>query len=375
MVSKRDIQELEVIIGAVVSLSANANADGKWAQKALVVIKEMDQKIQTHYLNALKDEPLRRQVRFFQALLTRQSDQLFSRGVVMDKTNAEGAALQTVLEGIEAVLKKQKSMYGSFFDVSQPVSHYFLSLLRADLKFLFQNLYEELPESGGEIKELLDAIRIALEQLMIAEHGNRPSYEDLKHITYFMQMLTNAGKHSDALITFHNLMKENLNAPEVIAWYQKTTLATFSVLNEHEQRSFIEAEEHKWLSVAVSPIQLNAHLPNGPEQLLAWLSKLKHQKVLDDHITGRTDRLPLSLSVAQFGLFLRLCYLTGCFHEQNISELLRFFIRHFNSKKQEHISKQSLAKAFYSAEFSTAVSGRAWLQRMIDHLNKKYFPK
>ena len=88
-----------------------------------------------------------------------------------------------------------------------------------------------------------------------------------------------------------------------------------------------------------------------------------------------TARMPLNLSVGQFGLFIRLCYLEGCFPVNNISDILRFFTFHFETKKQLNISVNSFRRAFYGADQANAAIIRDFLQRMLNHLDKTYFPK
>jgi len=54
---------------------------------------------------------------------------------------------------------------------------------------------------------------------------------------------------------------------------------------------------------------------------------------------------------------------------------MRFFTRHFTSKKQGRISIKSFNHAFYSKDQVTAAIVLDYLQKMVTYVNKVYFHK
>jgi len=84
-------------------------------------------------------------------------------------------------------------------------------------------------------------------------------------------------------------------------------------------------------------------------------------------------KVPLTLSVAQFSMFIRICYRTGCFSLNNAAEIIRFFATNFTTKRQDAVSVKSFTKGFYSMDQTAAAVIRDFLQRMIALINKTYF--
>ena len=110
------------------------------------------------------------------------------------------------------------------------------------------------------------------------------------------------------------------------------------------------------------------------------LEKWLNEYIKEEHLhldlleMNFSNKIELKLTVAQLALLIRLLYEEGVFAMKNIAGLLRFFSRHFMSKKQEHISYGSMNKLYYSGDQFTGYAVRELLLRMVAKINKMFFP-
>jgi hypothetical protein len=120
---------------------------------------------------------------------------------------------------------------------------------------------------------------------------------------------------------------------------------------------------------------LQLHSRATTADLTHWHGQLTAIRRPETGFAGEPEQLALTLPVPQFALFIRLFQLAGCFREANLARIHRFFTTHFTSKRQDHISPKSFAKAFYGADQSTAAMVRGALQQMLQFIDQHYFPK
>lgn len=376
---KPETYRLEAVIGELFTARTEWDADlaAAWHIRALETLHQLKKRIASSFLNAPKDTALRRHLHYHQSLLTELSDRLFKR--LNDRATAPGhdhAHVAHLLEDIEASLRKAQRYFSGFFDDLHPLTRYRQQQQLGQLRLRLNAL--QSPYDDPELVSLLGVISRSLEQLLAGDEYVQPSYQDEFQVNRFLALTsrTLAAPGINAAALFDRLYLENFNSSPFAEWYQQQLLHALSVTDPQGRDSKLAAEAQRLSITGNRPrAAFDRQREDITETLPAWLSRLRDRDPSQGKGDSAAYRLPLDLSVAQFGHFLRLCYLTGCFHEQNISEVLRFFVQHFTSKKQDHISAKSLAKAFYGAEQTTAASSRAWLQRMIDHINKKYFPK
>ncbi|QXV66795.1 hypothetical protein INP83_06835 [Mucilaginibacter sp. 21P] len=337
-----------------------------WRDRMLKAIEDLQKRLSGQFLNALKEQPLKRYLHFHQRYLIHLSDRLTdlrSQSAGLSSTIAN--VINEVLEGIEKVLDNAKEHFGEGFDLSASVSLYHKER-SAQIRYSFS-----IPNCDQRTYGLLEAVANTLNELTEPNTQRKPTYYEMlfahKISSIIAQLLTMTA--IDSRLLFDRLYMENFNAPAFALWYQQDVLESISGLDGAARKQFLNQEINRLLLTGIPPRQgFHEDRLSINEELTRWVVKVA---TLD---TGAVQQLPLDLSVTQIGLFIRLCQQTGCFHEQSISGLLRFFVRHFTSKKQTHISQKSLAKAFYNADQTTAATCRAWLQRMIDQINKRYFP-
>ncbi len=343
----------------------------EWRNGMLTSANELEQRLLMRYLNASKDQPLKRYISFHQRHLITLSDRLFDFQHQKAGTKADkGSEVTDIFLRIEKILENAASFMGRDFDLSVTVSRF----RRESLSRCWRTI--KISNSDQVDLGLLEAISTSLNNLFDPSNERRPTYHELLYAEKIKGIIENllTDPKIDTNRLFDRLYQENFNAPAFGLWYQQHFLEKISVLEAADRNSMLDIEFKRLQLIGIPFIRaFHEDRASISEELTGWISKLKSS--FKDFPTAHRQSLPLELSVAQLGLFIRLCYLTGCFHENNISGVLRFFVEHFTSKKQAHISKKSLAKAFYSADQGTAATCRAWLLLMVDQINKRYFPK
>ncbi|WP_127707051.1 hypothetical protein [Mucilaginibacter limnophilus] len=346
-----------------------------WHDRVLLALDTLEQQINARYFGPAGDPSIRRYLRYHRTAITLLSDRMFTF-LQDDIAGPTATLLKDVLQHLETAISNLGHRYPDASGSTIPATAYYRHTVLDDFQrksALILSIFAD-----DQTRELWTAIGYSLEELLQPSSGIRYDHAELGRISKFAELIVReAGLPTfDAHRLFRLAYMENLNTSKVAVWYQEQFLHEISRLSAAALESRFLREERRLLLHGVAPkTAFDPRRESLSDQLPAWLQKLRKQQVTDSDKTTGIARLSLELSVAQLGLFLRLCYLTGCFHEHNISALLRFVSRHFISKKQDHISLKSLAKAFYNAELSTAASNRAWLQRMIDRINQKYFPK
>jgi hypothetical protein len=123
--------------------------------------------------------------------------------------------------------------------------------------------------------------------------------------------------------------------------------------------------------------------PNIKSMLETWLNDKIAAAILQPAkdvayghslLESNADKMTLNQSVAQIGCLTRLLYEESYYTSQSVTDIFKFLVRHYRSKKQQQISVGSLSKEYYAVNQVTAAVVRDLLQRMIARLNKNYFP-
>lgn len=110
------------------------------------------------------------------------------------------------------------------------------------------------------------------------------------------------------------------------------------------------------------------------EIAMAVISNKKEKTTPPDKEYAVTEKLVLNLSVAQIACLVKVLYEEGIYGSVSITDILKFTVTHFRSKRQQQISNGSLSKEYYSVSQVTAAVVKDILTKMIQRINKNYFP-
>lgn len=321
-----------------------------------------------------KDHVIRRYVQFHQAGLTMLSDLVFQQLKKAGDPLIPGKSglLVRALDTLQELLDFTGRQFYPYFDRYHAISHYASDLASTHFRSKIEMLAPLLERQPVD-QALITAFFLSMEECLDQLRYQPVTYEQvnymdrlLKHIQLQLTEQSVDTKHFAGL-----LYRYNFNSTYFEGWYRKYLLSNHGgTLADHGSSPAIEP--------VIQPFGISANRKPIDVLLREWAAVVGPNAAPAKRVNARESKLlklPLVLSVPQLALFVRLCYLDGCFQISNISHIMRFFTGHFESKKQSQISLKSFNHAFYTSDQGTAAIVRDFLRRMIIIIDKTYFPQ
>ncbi|WP_141814156.1 hypothetical protein [Arcticibacter tournemirensis] len=282
------------------------------------------------------------------------------------------------LNFLEAVLEELGRLAPEIL-MQIPVTQYSQPNLIVELKgrYKFFELHLDQLDIDDDLKNL---VKKGLNQLIQKREIN------LMNVEYSRNLMTAVtAKEKLDTATFRRLLfLYGFNLPEFFLY----CISSYKDVMEntpglHEQLEMLMTEQDKLDSLLVNcKIQMLTDVASINKQLRGFLSekkqyvkqmlKLRRAMLKDDQLAKSMIRLKINMSVAQFGLFIRVQIEKGLLLKENIGELFNFFAAHFYTHQTMFISAESLRKKSTDVEFSTAQKLKAHLIAMLNWLNENY---
>jgi len=334
--------------------------------------------------SAVKEHVLIRYVQYHQAGITSLSN-LISMKIPDAYFQGIGDQVHhlyfAIVADLEDLLRFLKQGFYKYFDIDHRVSNDRCRKQATQILLLLEETKAAFSETNID-RLLADAILVSVKNKIRDAKQFGISYRQLDYCQSLLSTIREKLEENSGLSTdefAQELYRQNFNSYHFNQWFQVSLSAIINAASENKREKIIfrEIELLKLIFVERDKI-FEPELPPVDEQLLPWLEQFLPAQIKNNpnkilKYNGH-HRMPLQFSVIQFALFVRLCYLEGCFHINNISDIFRFFTQHFETKKQLNISFKSFARAFYGVDQATAAVVRDFLQRMINTINKIYFP-
>jgi hypothetical protein len=375
----------EVVNGDAVSAGEFSVADISGRLRAISgACSALKDKWVHELFSAVKEHVLNRYVQYHQAGITSLSNTMSMK---IPDAYFQGIGDQVhhlyyaILADLEDLLRFLKQGFYKYFDIDYRVSRELCRVQAEQILSLLEESKAAFSRTNID-KVLADAIALSVKNKIADAKQSGISYRELDYCRALLDMIIEKLKENSGLSTdgfARELYRQNFNSYHFNQWYQHHLSAIINAATENRKENIILQEIQLLKMIFVEREKIfEPELPPVNEQLLPWLGQF-----LPAQIKGSPNdllkynghhRMPLQFSVTQLALFVRLCYLEGCFHINNISDILRFFTQHFETKKQLNISFKSFARAFYGVDQATAAVVRDFLQRMINTINKIYFP-
>jgi hypothetical protein len=174
------------------------------------------------------------------------------------------------------------------------------------------------------------------------------------------------------------LIRSNFNNLSFFVYYQDTIRNALGDFRDtHDRLNYLV--EQKLEAVSSPEVKNVAYDPSWPSiknMIGNWLMEeiLITEKSLSKGIEVVAPKIPLEMSVAHLSCLIRLLYEESVFATQNLQFIFKCFAGHYQSKRQAIISPGSLSKEFYSIDQHTAARVRDLLQRMVQRINRNFFP-
>lgn len=387
---KSELNRLEKLIGEIVDGERNSGNDThrkelrekiKSAVENCALVKE---KLLQQLFGPLKEHAIARYIQYHQAGITSLSNQVslsIPFPYIQDSKSENHQDLALLLNSLEDLLQFLRRGFYKYFDHDHEVS---IVYCQTRTELIRQVLAGVVTELGSRDVDplLISAIETSVDIQITDARLSGISYRKLDYCKYILNIIKghiNIHSPGSTIEIARKLYSQNFNSYHFNQWYQDYLSSIINAAAD-DKREAIILQEIKLLKLTFVERKkiFDPGLPAIADQLLPWLQQLvpgsPTLNLKDILIMNGHNRMPLQFSVTQFALFIRLCYLEGCFHVNNISDILRFFTQHFETKKQLNISFKSFARSFYCADQPTAAVVRDFLQRMINTINKIYFP-
>jgi hypothetical protein len=358
---KPELQRLEKIIAEISdSTFRNKRRTPRFEAEKMKLLNDERQRLKERWAHAVftaaKEPAVKRYIQFHQACITNLSAEI-TRIMLSPLEQAAGAGPSrhfylSVLAELELLLAYLKDGFYAYFDEDQRLTSYHAAKQAVAIRELLHEL-KKTPRPDKTDPAMMDAIYNSLQEFAVDMENNKLSYRQAEQVARLLRVLQPVQDWNTAELTT-TLYRYNLRTGAFVAWFRHWLAQKMKKLPASDRKLFFEQ-----IGYDEKP------RPSGEgREPSGW-------EVQQEEPAGR---LPLTLSVAQFGLLVRLLQLAGCFPDTNISRIQRFFTGHFATKKQTDISNKSFSRAFYSSSQTTAAVVRDLLHRMIIYIDKTWFP-
>jgi hypothetical protein len=384
---RSEIIQLQESVSALLennSVATNTSYQHKLAEQVTYVQNlcvGLKKKWTHELLSSAKEPVIKRYVQFHQAGIVQLSDRISAQVPALNLTD-EASIIQRqaylqVNASLEEVLDFLRHQFYQYFDIDHKATFYYCQLLKVKVSIFEPDLkaYDHPAVDNSLIKVLLTSVEEIVTEGEVSGISFRLAEQTLKLARFTHQLLFfgNNATTATLLLAFY---QQNVNTFHFYHWYQVYLSDQLAVLKDEKDKQVALAQEVEALSgIFVSPDKaLQPELPATDTFIKQWLQEQINPKSGQTKRSAGTNQLPLNLSVPQFALFIRICYKTSCFPVENVAMITRFFTEHFTTKKQPHISHKSFGRAFYNLDQPAAAVVRDFLQKMLNYLNKTYFP-
>lgn len=384
---RSEIYELESAVDSILFkertvLNANYHEEvANQVSHVQTICSDLKKKWTHELLSSAKDQVIKRYVQYHQAGIIQLSDKVSRKVPALDFSEDEPVATKAInhniLAHLENLLEFLRSNFYQYFDIDHKSSINNCDLLNQKIA-AFEPLLRSY-QSDSAIKSLITCILDTVHEILADGLVSGISYRQADHCFHLIQMthqLLSTRSETTIKTLYMALYQQNMNSLFFFNWYQTfVTEQVANIADKKNKEEFINNELRAVINIYVSADKsIQPELPSTDVHIIPWLQEQV------SHHSGRTVnnrisfQLPLNLSVPQFALFVRIFHKIGCFPLENVALITRFFTDHFTTKKQPHISRKSFGRAFYSLDQSAAAVVRDLLQKMLNYLNKTYFP-
>lgn len=337
-----------------------------------------------HEIYAFEDERhLERYIQLHQQELIRLTDQL--AGAVNKNEDPYYYELyRHTCQAIEELLTFIERHFTKYFDQDTKAPESYIKLAGSDIVKVFGNLQERLKGLNTDTN-LIDLVLHPMRKFIELIPSGQISYRKIIYIREIQKEIqriidsTNPVNIDDGLRS--ELLYLNYNAIKYFRYY--TTFIVTQVENVDSSSARIERLSYFLKMVNQTQVKpdvgYNRAIHSLKEQLSEWLLEEifyleKMHKLNEKNASGMalTDdfKLKTEMSVSQIAYMLRVFIEIKLIHNKNVSEVIRFFSRFFQTKRLENISYESFRVRYYNTEDSTRRSVRNILLMMVDHINK-----
>lgn len=287
------------------------------------------------------------------------------------------------MDGLEELFKLMDhllSFFKKFIDSCQPVAIHYVNYRICSLQSKYQQFVDQLSllNSDKEFNLCLTESLSPIYEPPIAEHIELGALfyrecliVELAGKRYKPELMTN-----DSIIS--TLISFNFNHVRFLGYLRRK--AVDGLLK-------IKKSEHlEYLAVLGSEFPVTDLIDNGcfdskcPHISVMYRDWLKDYRVLltlslqPEKESNLIDKVPLNISVKQLACMIRALYQSGFYGNVSLTAIFDHAAAVFTTKRQEHISAESISNAYYAMEQSAVLKASRLFSNAVDFLKPYCFP-
>ncbi len=367
---RNELQEIENLLFAIRLSDSNAIAE----MDISVLCSRIRRGWEEAAFSGRPDYSLVRYFHYQLKGISKISDTLFRLPGEQDTGGAQGELL--------ALIDHMEIYYAPYFDADArlPAAYHqkFACGLSANVKMISGRL-----QTSKLSNSLKTCLFNWLDELSAIGCHERYAFRSL---TYFEKMingllgidLRETGAE-DQLISL--LSRSNFNHLAFFAYRQDMMRGIFEGLIPAEKLRYLRLQKAAVLSCPVANhLIYDAGWPSLKTMVDDWLreeiglAELELRNEDEAGVGGHLPKLHVELSVAHLACLIRLFVEESVFGKQNLKIIFKCFAGYYQTKRQPIISPGSLSKEYYSIDQHTAARMRDLLQKMVQRINRNFFP-
>lgn len=339
-----------------------------------------------HEIYAFEDERhLERHIQLHQQELIRLMDQL-AKALHDDRQDQYYHELHRLAcVAVEELLTFIERYFTKYFDQDTKAPESYITLAGSDIVKTYGELHDHLTQLQAD-PQLIDLVLYPMKRYIENIPTGQITYRKtiyVKEIQKEIHRIINFKRDENSIND--NLRSEllylNYNTIKYFRYYTNYVVSQLETVDSSSGRIERLAFFLKMVNqTQVKPgVGYNRTIHSLKEQLAEWIAEEvfyleKMHKLNEKNASGTAlaedFKLRTEMSVSQLAYLLRVFMETKIINNKNVSDLIRFFSRFFQTKRLESISYESFRVRYYNTEDGTKRSVRNMLLVMIDYINK-----
>lgn len=389
-----ELEKLENIISVELPKFHNESYQATQAEELHASLRDEAERIKRKFVHEIfafgEERHLERYIQFHQQELIRLADLLAS---LRKELNSENESNASFAEGynvshrvIESLLEFIERHFTKYFDQDAKAPESYIILAGSDVVKGFGDLHDRLKQQEAD-PFLSDLALHPLKKFIENIPSGRISYRKIIYVKEVHNELsriiqTDRQSHEVNDDIRLVLLYMNFNTIKYFRYYTSYISALLREVDSAPER----IEKLSFLLKTINQTQVKPGVGYNPsirtlkDQLVDWISEeifylekmhqLNEKNIAANGALMDDFKLRTEMSVSQLAYLLRVFLEVKIIHNTNVSELIRFFSRFFQTKRLEHISYESFRVRYYNIEDSTRRSVRNILLLMVDYINK-----
>jgi hypothetical protein len=321
--------------------------------------------------------------RYFQFQLEGVRERMDTLRCMMNSSGCElhSTRLMSLSSGMVSLLDYLKTYFYRYLDFDIPAPVMYHQLVLESFPARIWSL-RRMMENARFSEPLKNCLKDWLDQLLCEAGYAMFSLRALFYLDELLSQLLNIFEGSLDLTDRLNLtlVRIDFNYLGYFTYRQQLVNARLSPLSHDDQ---LQALVYEARQIELMPVSANRYDPSLPSLGILLAKWIKEQMAIRTATTGNRksfanqgsyDKLPLNFSVVQLACFIFVFFETESFGTVTLTEIFKFVSKHYSSKRRQVISQGSLSKQYYTIDQFTASAVKDKLQKMVQLINRKFFP-